>query len=63
VLIAPTAVEWFTDASPKLQTVTASSGQAHPTPNFFARAIENATPTARGRCDAMVDVCGMMCRS
>lgn len=63
MLIAPTAVEWFTDASPKLHTVTASSGHAHDTPSFLARAIENATPTARGRCEAMVDVCGMMCRS
>ena len=54
--MAPTAVEWFTDASPKLHTVTASSGHGQTTPSFLARAMENATPIARGRCDAIVDV-------
>ena len=62
-LMAPTAVEWFAEASPKLHTVTASSGHGQATPSLRARAIENATPTARGRCDAMVEVCGMMFRS
>jgi hypothetical protein len=61
--MAPTAVEWFAEASPKLHTVTASSGHGQSTPSLLARAIEKATPTARGRCDAIVEVCGMMFRS
>ena len=62
-LIAPTAVEWLADASPKLHTANASDGQAHSTPSLRARAMEKATPTARGRCEAMVEVCGMTLRS
>ena len=34
VLIAPTAVEWLTDASPKLQTAIASSGHGRATSEF-----------------------------
>ena len=46
-------------ASPKQQTATASRGQRAGTPSRLARLIENATPTARGRCEAIVEVCGM----
>ena len=62
-LTAPVAVEWPADASPKLATAIASRGQAHETPSLADRPMENATPTARGRCDAIVDVCGMTARS
>src|ERR1043165_2880899 len=58
--MAPAAVEWLAEASPKLATVMASAGQGDRMPSFAARPIENATPTALGRCDAIVDVCGMM---
>ncbi len=62
-LIAPVAVEWFAEASPKLVTTIASAGHGDGTPSFAARAIENATPIARGRCEAIVEVCGMIARS
>ena len=32
-------------------------------PSFRARSIANATPTARGRCEAIVEVCGMTASS
>ena len=65
-LIAPAAVEWFAEASPKLHTAIASAGQrsgrAQP-----AGALDGdqrqATPTARGRCEAIVEVCGITARS
>ena len=60
-LRAPTAVEWLIEASPRLVTTTASSGQGVATPIRAARWMPKASPTARGRCEAMVDVCGMMC--
>ena len=60
---AACAVAWFSDASPKLQTTTASAGHGDSTPSFFARSIANATPNARGRCDAIVEVCGMIASS
>jgi len=63
VLIAPTAVEWFAEASPKLHTTTESAGHSGVTPSFAARSSANARPTALGRCDAIVDVCGMTARS
>ena len=62
-LMAPVAVEWLAEASPKLATAIASRGQAHETPSLADRSMETATPTARGRCDAMVDVCGMTASS
>jgi hypothetical protein len=62
-LIAPVAVEWFAEASPKLVTTTASAGHGDSTPSLLARAIENATPIARGRCEAIVEVCGITARS
>jgi hypothetical protein len=58
-LIAPVAVEWFADASPKLVTTIASDGHGDGTPSFADRFIENATPIARGRWEAIVDVCGI----
>ena len=57
--MAPVAVEWLAEASPKLQTTTASAGQRRATPSRAARPMANATPTARGRCEAIVDVCGI----
>ncbi len=63
VFIAPTAVEWFADASPKLATTRQSRGHGVSSPSLAARATENARPTARGRCEAMVEVCGMTCSS
>ena len=56
---AACAVAWLTDASPKLQTTTESGSHACSTPSFFARSIAKATPTARGRCEAIVEVCGI----
>ena len=53
------AAAWLTEASPKLHTTTESGRQVDSTPSFRARSIANAIPTARGRCDAIVDVCGM----
>jgi hypothetical protein len=41
-LIAPAAVEWFAEASPKLAIVMASAGHGDGTPSFAARAIEKA---------------------
>ena len=41
----------------------ASRGHGDATLSLAARSIANATPTARGRCEAMVDVCGMIARS
>ena len=57
--MAPVAVEWFAEASPKLQTVTASGGHAPSTPSLRERCSDRATPSARGRCEAMVEVCGI----
>jgi hypothetical protein len=61
--MAPVAVEWLAEASPKLQTAMASGGHADGTPRRCARSMLNATPTARGRWEAMVEVCGMIARS
>ena len=58
-LIAPTAVEWLTDASPNEATVTASRGHGQSTFSFAARPMPSATPSARGRCEAIVDVSGI----
>ena len=63
VLSAACAVAWLSDASPNEQTTTASSGQAHSTPSSRARSIAKAIPTARGRCEAIVEVCGITARS
>jgi len=47
------------DASPKPHTTTESAGHSVAMPSLRARSTPNASPTARGRCDAMVDVGGM----
>ena len=60
-LIAPAAVEWFTEASPKLQTTIAPRGTGTGSSSREARSSMNAAPTALGRCEAMVDVCGGIC--
>jgi hypothetical protein len=51
-LIALRAVAWFTEASPKEQTTTASRGASG------ARSSRTAVPTALGRWLAMVEVWG-----
>src|SRR5262245_59542510 len=57
-LMAPAAVEWFAEASPKLQTMIASVGVEAATLSRAARSSETAAPTAFGRCEAIVEVCG-----
>src|SRR5687768_8911521 len=59
-LIAPVAVEWLAEASPNVQTMMASSGAAPATPRRDARSSATAAPTALGKCDAIVEVCGGM---
>jgi hypothetical protein len=58
-LTAPAAVEWFAEASPRLATATASAGHGAGTPSLRARPIATATPRARGRWEAIVEVCGI----
>ena len=63
-LSAAVALAWLTEASPKDATTTASAGQGPVTPRRAgARVMPKAMPTARGRCEAMVEVVGMMFRS
>ena len=62
-LTAPTAVEWLAEASPNEAITTASRGHGQGTPSFAARPMPSATPSERGRCEAIVDVCGMMASS
>src|SRR5579885_1692158 len=57
-LKAPSAVEWFELASPKLHTTTLSSGIGGVTPSRLAWARATAVPTAFGRWLAMVEVWG-----
>ena len=59
VLSAPAAVEWLTDASPMLAITTESAGHGAGWPRRAARGSARARPTALGRCEAIVDVCGM----
>ena len=59
--MAPAAVEWFTEASPKLHTTIASAGHGVGRPSLAALASANASPSARGRWEAMVEVCGITC--
>src|SRR5262245_37439069 len=63
VLIAPAALEWFAEASPKEHSTTASAGHSQSTLSRWARCSAIARPTDRGRCEAIVEVCGMMARS
>ncbi len=59
MLSAAWAVAWFSEASPNEHMTTASSLHGLLTPRRTARSIASAIPTARGRCDAMVEVIGM----
>ena len=52
-------VEWLRDASPNVHPATESAGQWVDTPPAEAWPIAKATPYARGRCDAIVEVCGI----
>src|SRR5690349_5865854 len=61
-LRAPSAVEWFADASPKLHTTTLSLGHTDSTLLRVGLSRASARPNARGRCDAIVDVCGITAR-
>jgi hypothetical protein len=70
VLSAAVALAWLTEASPNEATTIASAGQGNSLTSsgrddltFPCRDRANASPTARGRCDAIVEVVGMMCRS
>ena len=63
LLIAPAAVEWFAEASPNEHTTTLSTGHSDDTPSRCARDRDRASPTARGRWEAMVEVCGMTASS
>ncbi len=63
VFNAPTKVEWFTEASPKLVTTIESLDHGVRIPSRRARSSEYARPTARGRCEAIVEVCGITARS
>ena len=63
LLIAPVAVEWFAEASPNEHTTTLSGGHSDVTPSRSARDRDSASPTARGRCEAMVEVWGMIASS
>jgi len=58
-LNAPCAVEWLAEASPKLAR-TIESQATGISGSFRVRAMPRpkAAPTALGRCDAMVLVCG-----
>src|SRR5436190_24294386 len=57
-LKADSAVAWFADASPKLHRTIAFFDKPVSTPLRLPRDRANASPTALGRCDAIVDVCG-----
>ena len=57
--MAPCAVEWLAEASPKEHMTMASCGRcAVSGRSRRARPIEYAAPTALGRWLAMVEVCG-----
>jgi hypothetical protein len=57
-LNAPAAVEWLAEASPNEHAMIASAGAFAAAPSRAARSSATAAPTAFGRCDAIVDVCG-----
>src|SRR5688572_12154558 len=58
VLNAVCAVAWFDDASPNEQIAMLSSGIGSAWPMRRACSIATAVPSAFGRCEAMVEVCG-----
>ncbi len=61
MLNAPCAVEWLAEASPKLARTIESRGKAVSSSfSILAMPMLNAAPTAFGRCEAMVLVCGGM---
>ena len=60
---APAAVEWLTEASPMLASTIASAGQRAADPSRAARPRLKASPTALGRCEAIVEVTGITFRS
>ena len=62
-LIEPWAVEWFSEASPKLHTARASVGHWVSTSSSSAAPMAKATPSALGSCEAIVEVCGITARS
>src|SRR5262249_4570456 len=61
-LNAPCAVAWLTDASPKEQSTIESGPKGDRRPSRVDRSMATAMPTALGRCEAMVLVCGGMAR-
>ena len=58
MLNAVCAVAWLLDASPNEQIAIESSGIGSAWPMRLACSIATAVPSAFGRCDAIVDVCG-----
>ena len=63
VLNAATALAWLIDASPNEHTATASVGHGVSVSRRRPRSTAKPSPTARGRCDPIVEVVGMICRS
>jgi len=58
VLNAVCALAWLDEASPKEQITTLSSGIGSAWPMRRALSMASAVPSALGRCEAMVEVCG-----
>ena len=52
------AVAWLADASPNVQHTIASPDSGNSMPMRLARDKVNAAPTAFGKCEAIVLVCG-----
>ena len=57
-LNAVCAVAWLLEASPNEQMAMLSSGIGEAWPMRLACSIATAVPSALGRCEAMVEVCG-----
>jgi len=57
-LNAVCAVAWLLDASPNEQSTIESFGTGNSWPMRCACSIATAVPSALGRCDAIVEVCG-----
>ena len=57
-LNAVCAVAWFAEASPNEQIAIESSGIGSAWPMRRACSIATAVPSALGRCEAIVEVCG-----